>query len=112
MFCFVEKKGKKIIAKHSMKNKIELQENFYEVTEEEFNNIIFEVPTATPTLQDIDQQIIGKIREQYDINAEFKMINLGVADSTNAEYIAYRQHVEDCKEWGRLEKIKYGYIEE
>ncbi len=75
--------------------------------------LIFDITEEyNPSLQDIDQQIIDKIREQYDINSEFKMINLGIADSTNVEYLAYRQHVEDCKEWGRQEKIKYGYLSE
>ena len=86
-----------------------------QIIQEEFGideHILYIDNISIPSLQDIEQQVVSKIREQYDINAEFKMINLGIADSTNVEYITYRQYVEDCKEWGRLEKIKYGFIEE
>ena len=37
------------------------------------------------------------IREQYDVNAEFDVLNAGISNPTDAEYLVYRGYVEDCK---------------
>jgi len=41
--------------------------------------------------------VVEKIREKYTQNDEFALIADGIADSTNAEYIAYRAFVGECK---------------
>ena len=63
--------------------------------------VILESPKpAPPTHEEINAKIVVKIREKYDINEEFKMINLGIADPTNEDYITYREYVQSCIEWG------------
>lgn len=47
--------------------------------------------------KEADQAVISKIREIYDVNEEFKIINLGVLDKNNKEYVAYRLKVEGFK---------------
>ncbi len=63
-----------------------------------------------PTIEEINAKVVEKIRQKYDINEEFEMINLGIKDPTNEEFTAYREYVDECREWGRQEKEKYGYI--
>ena len=50
--------------------------------------------------EEINSMIVAKIREKYDVNEEFKMINLGIIDSNNKEYMAYREYVQECIDWG------------
>ena len=60
-------------------------------------------PDVNPTPlthEEINQMVVSKIREKYDINEEFKMINLGISDPTNKDYIAYREYVTSCIAWG------------
>ena len=60
-------------------------------------------PNAAPTLpthEEINKMIVDKIREKYDVNEEFKMINLGISNPTNEHYIAYREYVQECIDWG------------
>ncbi len=63
-----------------------------------------------PTVEEINAKVVEKIRERYDVNKEFAMINLGINDPMHADFIAYREYVNECKEWGRLEKEKYGLV--
>ena len=44
-----------------------------------------------------DEMIAALIRLRYTQDAEFALINKGIADSTNTEYIAYRNYVTICK---------------
>ena len=60
----------------------------------------------------INQMVVEKIRECYDINEEFKMINLGITDSKNSEYIAYRDYVETCVNWGNELETGGGDLDE
>ena len=53
-----------------------------------------------PTHAEINAMVVAKIRERYDINEEFKMINLGITDAENADYLAYRNYVSECIAWG------------
>ena len=55
---------------------------------------------APPTHEEINQMVVLKIREKYDINEEFKMINLGITNPNNEEYAAYREYVASCINWG------------
>ena len=44
-----------------------------------------------------DEMISALIRLRYTQDAEFALINKGIANSTNTEYVAYRAYVETCK---------------
>jgi hypothetical protein len=44
-----------------------------------------------------DEMISALIRLRYTQDAEFALINKGIANSTNTEYITYRAYVETCK---------------
>lgn len=55
---------------------------------------------APPTHEEINTMVVAKIREKYDINEEFKMINLGIANPEDEQYIAYRNYVQECVDWG------------
>lgn len=37
------------------------------------------------------------IKTRYTDSAEFAVINKGIADATNVEYVEYRNYVEECK---------------
>ncbi|SHH76159.1 hypothetical protein SAMN02745135_02000 [Caloranaerobacter azorensis DSM 13643] len=62
-----------------------------------------------PTKEEINKQVISKIRERYDINAEFKMQRLGLQNPNDPKYQEYLQYVQECIAWGDAEKAKYGY---
>jgi len=52
------------------------------------------------TEAEIDEKVVEKIREKYDINKESKMLRLGILDKTNAEFVEYNEYVEQCRAWG------------
>jgi hypothetical protein len=64
-----------------------------------------------PTKEDINNQVVAKIRERYDINKEFQMHRLALQNPSSEEYLAYLQYIQECIDWGVSEKIKYGFIE-
>lgn len=43
----------------------------------------------------------GLIRDKYSQSDEFALINKGIADATNYEYLEYRSYVEECKNQAR-----------
>jgi hypothetical protein len=43
----------------------------------------------------------GLIRNKYSQSEEFALINKGIADATNEEYLEYRSYVEQCKNQAR-----------
>ena len=43
----------------------------------------------------------GLIRDKYSQSDEFALINKGIADATNYEYLEYRNYVEECKNQAR-----------
>lgn len=45
-----------------------------------------------------DAKIVSAIREIYSIDDEYKLINLGIADNRDPEYLEYRQTVEKIKQ--------------
>jgi hypothetical protein len=51
---------------------------------------------------------IAYIREKYDINDECKLIASGIEDKDDADYIEYRNYVDNCK--SRAKKEIYGLI--
>ena len=64
-----------------------------------------------PTIQEIDNQVVKKIRERYDGNEEYKMLRFGIINPLNPYFITYNNYVEECRQWGQSEKQKYGLIE-
>jgi len=54
----------------------------------------------------IDDLVKGKIRAEYSVDEEFKLINIGISDPENDEYLLYRMFVEECKTWGRSKKFE------
>ena len=65
--------------------------------------VVLEVKQPEPaplTHEEINAMVVEKIREKYDINEEFKMINLGITDPENEDYVAYRNYVQECVDWG------------
>jgi hypothetical protein len=45
-----------------------------------------------------DDMIVALIRLRYTQDAEFAVINKGIANAQDEEYLAYRLYVELCKE--------------
>lgn len=43
------------------------------------------------------------IREKYSKDDEYDCINKGITDSTNTEYVAYRNYVSQCKAKAKTE---------
>ena len=41
------------------------------------------------------------IKAKYTDSSEFAVINKGIADATNIEYVEYRSYVEECKKQAR-----------
>ena len=65
--------------------------------------VVLDVKTPQPlplSHEEINSMVVAKIREKYDVNEEFKLINLGIIDSNNEEYVAYREYVQECIDWG------------
>ncbi len=65
-----------------------------------FDTICNQLPKADI----INQQVIAKIRERYTIDEEFKMLNYGIADPEDPEYLWYRDYVQECRAWGQTQK--------
>jgi len=63
-------------------------------------------PIQTRTREQINAQVVAKIREKYSIDDEFKMHRLGMQDKNNLEYLKYINYVQQCIDWGENEKKK------
>lgn len=83
-----------------------------EVSKEEFDSVNIQKETVVqqPDIESINAQVVTKIREKYDINEEFKMVNIGIEDQEDPEYISYREYVDECRNWGEEEKKKFGLL--
>lgn len=70
-------------------------------------DVLITAPEKTvPTREQVNAMVVNKIREKYDVNDEFEMINLGLTDQSNSEFTAYRDYVKECRAWG--DAIKKG----
>jgi len=58
-------------------------------TSDRYSNII--------TVNSNDDIIVGLIRLKYSINDEYALLNKGIANNQDVEYIAYRDYVTECK---------------
>lgn len=70
----------------------------------------YEILPKIPTREEINNQIVAKIRQKYSIDDEFQMQRLGMQDNENPEYQAYLTYVNECITWGQQEKEKYGLL--
>jgi hypothetical protein len=69
------------------------------------------IDAETPkSVGEVDAMVVAKIREKYDINSEFEMINLGIIDKSNTDFKSYRTYVEECKAWGKQKKQELSLI--
>jgi len=42
-------------------------------------------------------RVIELIRQKYSVNDEYAVLNKGIADATDSDYVAYRAYVAECK---------------
>ena len=56
---------------------------------------------------DYKQFVVSKIREKYDIDDEIALIN---KDNFSEEYIAYRNYVQECKNFAKKEIEEYNNV--
>lgn len=48
------------------------------------------------------ERLVNKlVKEKYSDSEEFALINKGIEDNTNTEYVVYRKYVEECKKIAR-----------
>lgn len=67
---------------------------------------VYDPPIIPKTKEDIDMEVVGKIREAYSLNDECKMLRIGVKEPNNPEFIAYDEYAEQCRSWGRAKKAE------
>jgi len=48
------------------------------------------------------QHLEGQIASAFPVNEEMRLINLGIKDSNNAEYVEYRAKIESLKQEYKL----------
>lgn len=51
---------------------------------------------------DINRRVVEMIREQYSIEDEIKLLRT----APSPEFELWNAYVEDCREWGRLQKAE------
>jgi hypothetical protein len=56
----------------------------------------------------IDAWVVEQIRAEYALDDELKAQRLGIADPTDAYFVAYQAHVEACRAWGAERKQEIG----
>lgn len=69
------------------------------------NNVFISKPILTDTTYSFttyskisyDNLVNKLVKEKYSDSEEFALINKGIADSNNSEYIEYRNFVANCK---------------
>lgn len=59
---------------------------------------------ASPHARLINQRVVEKIRAEYSVDDEIKMLRI----APSAETTAWNDHVEACRAWGRAERAKLG----
>lgn len=73
-------------------------------TAEEIRDLKAKISAETPAVRTIRDQVISKIREEYSVADEIKMLRISPSPETDA----WNDYVEDCRAWGREEKAKLG----
>ena len=83
---------------------------------DEFNNPKYQLIGGTfvlnPQSSTLEQKeakrkglIVAEIRKIYTQDDEFKMINLGISDPNNSEYLEYRDKVQEIKDQFPIESM-------
>lgn len=67
-----------------------------------------QAPTLEEKIQEINNQVRLKIAEQYDYTQEIQMLNKGLINNTDEEYLAYIQYRQECVDWGITKKSLLG----
>jgi len=62
------------------------------------------IKKASPHVALINERVVNMIRDKYSISDEIKMLRIGPSDETNA----YNSYAEECRAWGKSEKLKLG----
>lgn len=64
------------------------------------------IKASSPHVQLINTRVVERIRQRYSIDDEIKMIRIAPSDDSTD----YVQYVEECRDWGRQEKAKLGFV--
>ena len=70
----------------------------------DYPGLIQQIKKASPQCQDINTQVVAKIRERYSVDEEIGILRTG----KTAEFDEWNNYVEGCLSWGREEKAKLG----
>ena len=80
---------------------VELNENITteERTHEDITETIYisDRYSSVVIVESKDDLIVGLIRLKYSQNDEYALINKGIVNNQDIEYLAYRDYVEECK---------------
>lgn len=71
---------------------------------EELRELKSLIRASTPAVQEINTQVLSKIRQHYSVADEIKMLRI----APSIETAEWNDHVENCRSWGRDEKEKLG----
>jgi cellulose biosynthesis protein BcsQ len=63
------------------------------------------IKKISPHIALINERVVNMIREKYSVNDEIKMLRIGPSDET----ATYNMYTEECRAWGRSEKLKLGF---
>ena len=76
-----------------------------------------QIKAASPHTQFIDQRVIERIRERYSVDDELFFARITVSQQMGlyvmtegemAEVVAFKNRVEQAREWGREQRAKLG----
>jgi hypothetical protein len=62
------------------------------------------IKKASPHVALINERVVNMIREKYSVDDEIKMLRISPSNET----AAYNAYAEECRAWGRSEKLKLG----
>jgi hypothetical protein len=61
--------------------------------------------TAADKQQQYKTRVVELIRQKYSVNDEYGVLNKGIADASDADYVAYRAYVAECKAKAKTEGV-------
>ena len=62
------------------------------------------IKAASPHVRLINERVRDAIAERYGVSDEIKLLRT----APSAECLAYNAYAEECRAWGRAEKVKLG----
>ena len=111
MKYFVEYDNKnRVVVKGITVDSAEISTPYIEVSQNEFDKLEQYNNPIIRTSEGIDKEVQERIRTKYSETDEYKMLRLGILDNTNVGFVEYNAYVEECREWGRVEKLELGGI--